>query len=87
MRKGDKTKGHYKVVEPDGSVREVHYTSDKHNGFNAVVKKHGHNVHPIHYKKHHKHDEQPHQHFHHDAPAPVYEQQQEQQPQEEEDEY
>ncbi|XP_022203269.2 cuticle protein 7-like [Nilaparvata lugens] len=58
MRKGDALKGYYKVLEPDGVVREVHYTSDKKNGFNAVVKKHGHSVHPIHYKKH-KHDEAP----------------------------
>ncbi|RZF39881.1 hypothetical protein LSTR_LSTR016868 [Laodelphax striatellus] len=58
MRKGDHLKGYYKVLEPDGVVREVHYTSDKKNGFNAVVKKHGHSVHPIHYKKH-KHDEAP----------------------------
>jgi ribosomal protein L37E len=26
-------------VEPDGTVRIVEYTSDKHNGFNAIVKK------------------------------------------------
>lgn len=45
-RKGDEVKGFYKLVEPDGSVREVHYTSDKHNGFNAVVKHHGHHSHP-----------------------------------------
>ncbi|KAG8294164.1 hypothetical protein J6590_003337 [Homalodisca vitripennis] len=48
-RKGDAVKGYYKLVEPDGSVREVHYTADKHNGFNAVVKKSGHNSHPGHY--------------------------------------
>jgi hypothetical protein len=28
-------------VEPDGTVRIVEYTSDKHNGFNAIVKKVG----------------------------------------------
>lgn len=39
-------KGHYSVVEPDGSIREVDYTADAKNGFNAVVKTHGPNVHP-----------------------------------------
>ncbi|KOB67816.1 putative cuticle protein [Operophtera brumata] len=27
----------YTLVEPDGSIRTVDYTADKHNGFNAVV--------------------------------------------------
>ncbi|XP_075233408.1 cuticle protein 19-like [Lycorma delicatula] len=36
---GHTVKGYYSLVEPDGSVREVHYTADKHNGFNAVVHK------------------------------------------------
>ncbi|XP_070510029.1 uncharacterized protein [Chironomus tepperi] len=40
-------KGHYSVVEPDGSIREVDYTADSKNGFNAVVKTHGPNDHPI----------------------------------------
>lgn len=40
-------KGHYSVVEPDGSIRTVDYTADKENGFKAVVKTHGANVHPI----------------------------------------
>lgn len=38
-RDGDKVKGQYALVEPDGSIRTVDYTSDGHNGFNAVVKK------------------------------------------------
>jgi len=38
-RDGDVVKGSYSVVEPDGSVRTVEYTADKHNGFNAVVHK------------------------------------------------
>lgn len=29
------------MQEADGTLREVHYTSDKVNGFNAVVKKSG----------------------------------------------
>ncbi|KOB71776.1 putative cuticle protein [Operophtera brumata] len=29
--------GQYTLVEPDGSIRTVDYTADKHNGFNAVV--------------------------------------------------
>lgn len=41
-------KGHYSVLEPDGSIRSVHYTADGKNGFNAVVKTHGPNNHPIH---------------------------------------
>lgn len=28
----------FTVVEPDGSIREVDYTADSKNGFNAVVK-------------------------------------------------
>ncbi|XP_063905051.1 cuticle protein 19-like [Zophobas morio] len=38
-RDGDVVKGQYSVVEPDGSVRTVEYTADKHSGFNAVVHK------------------------------------------------
>jgi hypothetical protein len=38
-RDGDVVKGQYSLVEPDGSVRTVDYTADKHNGFNAVVHK------------------------------------------------
>ncbi|KAJ4439004.1 hypothetical protein ANN_14959 [Periplaneta americana] len=34
-RDGDKVEGYYKLVEPDGTTRTVHYTADKHNGFNA----------------------------------------------------
>lgn len=39
-------KGHYSVLEPDGSIRSVHYTADGKHGFNAIVKTHGPNVHP-----------------------------------------
>ncbi|KAK7794560.1 hypothetical protein R5R35_005087 [Gryllus longicercus] len=45
-REGGVVKGHYSLVEPDGSVRTVEYTADPHNGFNAVVKKSGHALHP-----------------------------------------
>ncbi|KAL3283019.1 hypothetical protein HHI36_006176 [Cryptolaemus montrouzieri] len=38
-RDGDVVKGEYSVVEPDGSIRTVTYTSDKHSGFNAIVRK------------------------------------------------
>ncbi|XP_046960943.1 cuticle protein 19-like [Vanessa cardui] len=38
-RDGDVVKGQYSVVEPDGSIRTVDYTADKHSGFNAVVHK------------------------------------------------
>ncbi|XP_054263475.1 cuticle protein 19-like [Macrosteles quadrilineatus] len=45
-RDGDKVHGGYSVHDPDGTVRHVEYTADKHNGFNAVVKKTGHAHHP-----------------------------------------
>ncbi|KAF7266992.1 hypothetical protein GWI33_019736 [Rhynchophorus ferrugineus] len=38
-RDGDVVKGHYYLIEPDGSLRTVYYHADKHNGFNAVVRK------------------------------------------------
>lgn len=31
-------KGHYSVLEPDGSIRSVHYRADGKNGFTAIVK-------------------------------------------------
>lgn len=34
-------------MEPDGTIRTVDYTSDPHNGFNAVVTKSGAAVHPV----------------------------------------
>ncbi|KAJ9588160.1 hypothetical protein L9F63_018464 [Diploptera punctata] len=45
-RDGDVVKGQYSLVEPDGTIRTVDYTADKHSGFNAVVSKTGHSVHP-----------------------------------------
>ncbi|XP_058455782.1 cuticle protein-like [Malaya genurostris] len=36
-RNGDIVQGSYSVVDPDGFKRTVDYTSDPHNGFNAVV--------------------------------------------------
>ncbi|KAJ9583206.1 hypothetical protein L9F63_022453 [Diploptera punctata] len=50
-RDGHKVEGHYKLVEPDGTTRTVHYTADKHTGFHAHVERHGHAVHPIHHQK------------------------------------
>ncbi|XP_028169628.1 uncharacterized protein LOC114359425 [Ostrinia furnacalis] len=38
-RDGDKVRGEYSLVEPDGSMRKVQYDADDHNGFNAVVSK------------------------------------------------
>ncbi|KAJ8876959.1 hypothetical protein PR048_021410 [Dryococelus australis] len=52
-RDGDVVKGSYSLVEPDGSVRKVDYTADKHNGFNAVVHKSGHGAHPQQHYSHH----------------------------------
>lgn len=46
-------KGHYSVLEPDGSIRSVDYTADAEHGFQAVVKTHGPNVHPIEESPHH----------------------------------
>ena len=46
QREGDSVVGHYSLLEPDGTTRTVHYTADPHNGFNAVVEKSGHAVHP-----------------------------------------
>lgn len=46
-RDGDKVKGSYSVLEPDGSIRTVDYTADDHSGFNAVVKKTGPYQHQI----------------------------------------
>ncbi|XP_046393606.1 adult-specific cuticular protein ACP-20-like [Ischnura elegans] len=48
-RDGDVVKGAYSLNEADGTVRTVEYTADKHNGFNAVVKRQGKAVHPHHY--------------------------------------
>ncbi|XP_011300629.1 cuticle protein 7-like [Fopius arisanus] len=51
-RDGDVVKGSYSLNEPDGTIRVVDYTADPHNGFNAVVKKIGHAVHPTPIVKH-----------------------------------
>ncbi|XP_021930499.1 cuticle protein 19-like [Zootermopsis nevadensis] len=50
-RDGDKVEGYYKLVEPDGTTRTVHYTSDKHTGFHAQVVRSGHAIHPIQQEK------------------------------------
>ena len=49
-RKDDKVKGFYSLKEADGTTREVHYTSDHKNGFNAVVHRKGQAIHPQNYK-------------------------------------
>ncbi|XP_062543992.1 cuticle protein 19-like [Armigeres subalbatus] len=46
VRDGDVVKGGYTLHEADGTERVVEYSSDKHNGFQAVVKKVGHAQHP-----------------------------------------
>lgn len=45
-RKGDIVHGQYSLVDPDGYQRIVDYTSDPHNGFNAVIRREplGHKV-------------------------------------------
>ncbi|XP_075970742.1 uncharacterized protein LOC142973075 [Anticarsia gemmatalis] len=45
-RDGDAVHGYYSLVQPDGSVREVHYTADDHHGFNAEVHNSAPSVHP-----------------------------------------
>lgn len=52
-RDGDVVHGEYSLVEPDGRVRKVTYTADKHNGFNAHV----HHVHHAHHPQHYGHQE------------------------------
>ncbi|XP_026293076.1 cuticle protein 19-like [Frankliniella occidentalis] len=42
---GGVVSGEYSLVQPDGVTRTVHYTADKHNGFNAHVSLHGHGHH------------------------------------------
>ncbi|XP_046393617.1 cuticle protein 7-like [Ischnura elegans] len=54
-RDGDVVKGSYSVNEPDGTIRKVEYTADKHNGFNAVVKRLGKSYHPEPVKHHYDH--------------------------------
>ena len=54
-RDGDVVKGGYTVDEADGTKRVVEYTSDKKNGFNAIVKKIGHAHHPAVYGHHESH--------------------------------
>ncbi|CAH2107131.1 unnamed protein product [Euphydryas editha] len=46
-RDGDVVKGSYSLVEPDGTTRTVNYSADDHTGFNAIVQKSGHAVHPV----------------------------------------
>ncbi|KAG8236194.1 hypothetical protein J437_LFUL015568 [Ladona fulva] len=48
-RDGDVVKGSYSLHEADGTIRQVHYTADDHNGFNAVVNRIGKAAHPQHY--------------------------------------
>ncbi|XP_047986110.1 cuticle protein 7-like [Leguminivora glycinivorella] len=48
-RDGDVVKGFYSLHEPDGSVRDVHYESDKKTGFHAEVKHSTHHIVPKHH--------------------------------------
>jgi hypothetical protein len=68
VRDGDVVKGEYSLDEADGTKRVVSYTSDKHNGFNAVVKKIGHAYHPE------AHHDQGHLGYHQEVPQykPIY---------------
>nr|XP_026485919.1 uncharacterized protein LOC113393317 [Vanessa tameamea] len=53
IRDGDNVKGVYSLHEADGSIRTVEYTSDKHHGFNAVVKHSAPGQH-VHIESHHE---------------------------------
>ncbi|XP_063890467.1 histidine-rich protein PFHRP-II-like [Helicoverpa armigera] len=53
FRDGDVVKGVYSLQEADGSVRTVEYSSDKHHGFNAVVK-HSAPGHHVQIESHHQ---------------------------------
>ncbi|KAJ8732894.1 hypothetical protein PYW07_015493 [Mythimna separata] len=53
FRDGDVVKGVYSLQEPDGSIRTVEYSSDKHTGFNAVVK-HSAPGHQVSIESHHR---------------------------------
>ncbi|GBP55698.1 Cuticle protein 19 [Eumeta japonica] len=54
-RDGDAVKGVYSLHEADGTVRVVEYTADKHNGFNAVVRREGHAKHEVSAPSHYHH--------------------------------
>jgi hypothetical protein len=55
-RDGDVVKGEYTLDEADGTKRVVKYTSDKKSGFNAVVERIGHAIHPqVHHHEHGSH--------------------------------
>ncbi|XP_015378882.1 PREDICTED: cuticle protein 19-like [Diuraphis noxia] len=60
-RDGDVVHGGYSLVEPDGRIRKVTYTADKHNGFNAHVHYENHAHHP---QVHHHHKHHPRDHHH-----------------------
>ncbi|XP_041769637.1 cuticle protein 19-like [Anopheles merus] len=51
-RDGDVVMGAYTLDEADGTKRVVEYSSDKHNGFQAHVKRVGHADHPAVYGHH-----------------------------------
>lgn len=53
-RDGDAVKGEYSVFDSDGSLRIVEYSADKHNGFQAKVKRiEGKPVHTEHHEESH----------------------------------
>ena len=76
-RDGDVVKGEYTLFDSDGTKRVVEYKADKHSGFEAVVKKIGHEYHhheaPAQHVHEYHHQEAPAQHaheYHHqEAPA------------------
>ncbi|XP_013135189.1 PREDICTED: histidine-rich glycoprotein-like [Papilio polytes] len=73
-RDGDKVKGMYWLIQPDGVKRTVKYYVDKDSGYNAVVEYSDlHHHRPKHYEGHHPTSEVynvvehhlPHKHHHH----------------------
>ncbi|XP_019531392.3 cuticle protein 19 [Aedes albopictus] len=73
-RDGDVVKGQYTLHEADGTKRVVEYTSDKHHGFQAHVKRVGHAQHPQIYghEEGHHHSGADHGHGHASSYANLY---------------
>ncbi|XP_023954697.1 uncharacterized protein LOC112058220 [Bicyclus anynana] len=46
-KKGDTVKGHYSVIEPDGSMRSVEYSAGPNTGFTATVNRDGLDAQPM----------------------------------------
>ncbi|KAF5275612.1 hypothetical protein FQA39_LY06724 [Lamprigera yunnana] len=63
VRDGDVVHGEYSLHEADGTIRNVKYTADHKNGFNAHVTRSGHAVHPKTHAVYGHHDAHHHHHY------------------------